>query len=157
MRIPSRGFICIGILFAILTTGCGGHSSSSSNHLDRQTVYGKPGQTVKELIDSPPQDGSIVILRTGTWPSGYDSGGFISKPNVTIQGAGMPAFNSDFTAMAGGTIVLGTLATSTGADFITVRDLGVDVGSAYINASDNGMARDGFAIYNYGQVLGARH
>ena len=156
MGIPIHGFRWTGIMFAILTTGCGGHSSSGSNHLSGQTVYGKPGQTVKELIDSLPQDGGIVILGTGTWASGFDSGGFISKPNVTIQGAGMPAFNSDFSAMAGGTIVLGTLAASTGADFITVRDLGVDVGSAYINARDNGMARDGFAIYNYGQVLGAR-
>jgi hypothetical protein len=37
-----------------------------------------------------------------------------------------------------------------------VRDLGVDAGSAYINAHNGGVATDAFAIFNNGQVVGAR-
>jgi hypothetical protein len=118
-------------------------------------VYAQLGQTVKDLVDRLPPAGGTVILGVGVWPSGYNSDEFISKPKITIQGKGRPDFNSDFTAMAGGTVVLGRLPASTGANYFTVRDLGVDAGPAYINANNHGVPTDALAIYNAGQVIGA--
>jgi hypothetical protein len=63
--------------------------------------------------------------------------------------------NSDLTAMAGGTIVLGPLAASFGADYFTVQDLGVDAGQAYINANNGASPTDALLICNNGQVIGA--
>src|SRR5579863_394266 len=118
-------------------------------------VYAQVGQTIRELVDSLPPTGGTIVLGTGTWSSGYGSDGFISKPNITIQGSGRPGFNSEFTAMLGGTIVLGRLSVSTGANYFAVQDLGVDAGSVYINANNNGMPTDALAIYNAGEVIGA--
>jgi hypothetical protein len=113
-------------------------------------------QTIKDLVDSLPPTGGIVSLGIGTWSSGYNSTDLITKPNITIQGSGMPGYNPTFTAMSGGTIVQGHLPASTGADYFTVTDLGVDAGPAYINGSNGGIATDAFLIVNNGQVLGAR-
>jgi hypothetical protein len=117
-------------------------------------VYAQPGQTVKAVVDSLPDAGGTVCLGIGKWNSGYDTT-FITKPHITIQGSGIAGFNSDFTAMSGGTIVLGQLLASAGADYFTVRDLGVDAGSEYINANNGGIATNALAIFNDGQVVGA--
>ena len=143
-----------GLLVTILMGGCAGHGTSNGS-ANGPTVYAHVGQTVKEVVDRLPPTGGEVVLGVGTWTSGYNSGGFISKPNITIQGSGMPDFNSDFTAMTGGTIVQGRLTASTGADYFTVRDLGVDTGPAYTNSNNGGVATDAFGIYNIGQVVGA--
>jgi len=96
-----------------------------------------------------------VVLGPGTWESGYGAGPAITKPNVGIYGSGMPAYNSNYTALVGGTILLGTLPVTTGADRFELHDLGIDVGSAYVNAFLGGVARDGLEIANAGQVVGA--
>ncbi len=96
-----------------------------------------------------------MCLGPGMWNSGYDSTNFIAKPHVTIQGSGIAGFRADFTAMSGGTIVLGHLVASSGADYFTVRDLGVDVGPAYVDAHNGGVATDALAIVNNGAVVGA--
>jgi hypothetical protein len=57
--------------------------------------------------------------------------------------------------MAGGTIVLGPLAASFGADYFTVQDLGIDAGQAYINANNGASPTDALLICNNGQVIGA--
>jgi len=124
--------------------------------MNKPTVYAEAGQTVKELVDSLPPTGGIVSLGIGTWSSGYNSTDVITKPNITIQGSGMPGYDSTFTALSGGTIVQGHLPASTGADYLTVQALGVDAGPAYIDANNGGVATDAFGIYNSGQVLGAR-
>jgi hypothetical protein len=118
-------------------------------------VYLHAGQTIKHAVDSLPPTGGTVYLGVGTWTSGYNSTGLIAKPNVTIQGSGIPGYNSNFTAMSGGSIVQGPLLASTGADHFTVRDLGVDAGPAYINANNAGVPTDALAIFNNGQVVGA--
>jgi hypothetical protein len=137
--------------------GCAGGSASpgSQSQPPAATVQAKPGQTVKEVVDSLPQRGGTVILGLGTWLSGYDSSSAINRADITIQGSGKAGYNPAFTAMSGGTIIQGTLPSTTGADHLTVRDLGVDVGSDYINAKNEGVALDGLAIYNGGQVVGA--
>jgi hypothetical protein len=142
-----------GLLVTILMGGCAGHGTSNGS-ANAPIVYAQVGQTVKEVVDSLPPMGGVVALGVGTWPSGYNNA-VLSAPNITIQGSGMPSYNADFTAMSGGTIVLGRLSATTGADYLTVRDLGVDAGPAYINSNNGGVALDAFGIYNIGQVLGA--
>jgi hypothetical protein len=118
-------------------------------------VFAQPGQTVKQLVDSLPADGGTVFLGPGTWQSGYGAGSVIIKPNVGIFGSGMPSYNSNYTALVGGTIILGTLPVTTGADHFELYDLGIDVGSDYVNAFLGGVATDGLEIANVGQVVGA--
>jgi hypothetical protein len=138
----------------LAATGCG--SGGAPCTTQRPCVYVQSAQTVKQAIDSLPSTGGVVYLAGGTWSSGYiDYLDVISKPNVTIQGSGMPSYNSTFTAMTGGTIIQGPLLASSGADYLTVRDLGIDAGSAYINAANSGVPTDGLAIFNQGQVVGA--
>lgn len=152
MRRTGTGLLFIGVLMS----GCAGHPANPlSFPPNAVVVYAQPGQTVKEAVDSLPPAGGVVVLGIGSWTSGYLSGAFISKPHITIRGLGMPGYNSDFTAMAGGTIVLGPLAASSGADYFTVQDLGVDAGQAYINANNGASPTDALLIYNNGQVIGA--
>lgn len=139
-----------------LLLACSIQTKTGTNQYDNSPlVYAKVGQTVKEVVDSLPSSGGTVVLGAGSWPSGYNSGEFIAKPNITIQGSGRPSFNSAFSAMVGGTIVLGPLPATGGANYFSVRDLGVDTGPAYINANNGGVPTDALAIYNNGQVIGA--
>jgi hypothetical protein len=89
-----------------------------------------------------------VIFSAGTYPSGYSGSDRITTANLTLQGAAMPNYNSDLTALAGGTIITGTLPV--GADYFTARDLGVDVGAKVAGST----AIDGFVMANNGQVIG---
>jgi hypothetical protein len=142
------------IFLALLSGGTLVVSLACMNNQNIPVVYAQAGQTVKEAVDSLPPTGGTVFLGMGTWNSGYATD-FIAKPNITIQGSGMPGYNSTFTAMNGGTIVQGPLPASSGADYFTVEDLGVDAGSAYIDANNGGVATDALLIYNSGQVVGA--
>ena len=135
----------------VVSLACAGRQSPGRGPV----LYAESGQTLKQLVDSLPVTGGTVVLGPGTWASGYTPAEVLSKPNITIPGSGMPAFNSDFTAMTGGTIVLAPFNVSSGADFLIVRDLGVDAGQSYIDLNNGGIAMDAFAIFNKGQVLGA--
>jgi len=145
MRHVVLGLLSGGALIVSLACGNNGGENAPIVH----------AQTVKEAVDSLPPTGGTVALGIGVWKSGYNSTEFITKPNVTIRGSGMPGYNPTFTAMSGGTIVQGPLYASSGADYFAVQDLGVDAGSAYINAQNGGIATDAFAIFNNGQVVGA--
>jgi len=136
----------------ILSVGCG--KTLNGNDQTPAIVYAQPEQTVKEAVDSLPPAGGTVVLGLGVWNSGYISTS-IARPHITIQGSGIAGYNSTFTAMSGGTIVQGQLPASTGADYFTVQDLGVDAGAAFINAHNGGVATNAFAIVNNGQVVGA--
>jgi len=155
---PKRGLtrdVVLGLLPAaalLVSVACGTTQNNSAE--SSSIVYAQSGQTVKEAVDSLPPTGGTVVLGIGVWSSGYTTD-FITKPNVTIRGSGIPGYNSTYTAMSGGTIVQGTLPASTGADYFAVQDLGVDVGSAYIDAHNGGIPADAFAIFNNGQVIGA--
>jgi hypothetical protein len=145
-------FVC-AIAMVFLGSCSGGKQFPSE--LRFVVVFAQSGQTVKQLVDSLPAAGGTVFLGPGTWQSGYGAGSAITKPNVGIFGSGMPSYNSDYTALAGGTIILGTLPVTTGADHFELYDLGIDVGPAYVNAFLGGVAADGLEIANVGQVVGA--
>jgi len=152
MQIVAITLLLGGELMATLACGCGGVNPCP---VQRPCVHVQRGQTVKQAIDSLPTTGGVVYLGVGTWSSGYYYPDVISKPNITIQGSGMANYNSTFTALIDGTIVQGPLLASSGANYLTVRDLGIDAGSAYINANNNGVPTDGLALFNLGQVIGA--
>jgi hypothetical protein len=141
-------------ILALMTGMALTSSLACTNQPNRPVVYAQPGQTVKEAVDSLPPTGGTVVLGVGVWSSGYTTD-FITKPDVTIQGSGMPGYNSTYTAMSGGTIVQGNLLASTGADYFAVADLGVDAGPAYIDANNSGIPTNALAIFNSGQVVGA--
>lgn len=138
-----------------LDVACGSPNGLKTHTITIPTIELEAGQTVKEGVDSLPPTGGTVVLGIGTWRSGYDSTKFIAKPHVTIQGSGIAGFNSNFTAMSGGTILLGRLIASSGADYFTVRDLGIDAGRTYIDTNNGGTATDAFAIFNNGAKVGA--
>jgi hypothetical protein len=142
------------VLLSLCMCGCAARSNPNQPTVTGPVVYAQPGQTVKQAVDSLPSTGGTVILGLGSWSSGY-VGTLIARPNITIQGSGMPGYNSDFTAMVGGTIILGSLVASTGADYFTIRDLGVDAGQNFITNSNGGVPTDALLIFNYGQVVGA--
>jgi hypothetical protein len=58
--------------------------------------------------------------------------------------------------MVGGTIVLGQLSASTGANHFTVRDLGVDAGLKYINAFNSGVPTNALVIDKLDKLLALR-
>jgi hypothetical protein len=138
----------------VFSGSCGAGKRSLSEQ-GTPVIHAQPGQTLKQLVDSLPAAGGSVLLGPGTWESGYGAGSAITKPNVGIYGSAMPAYNANYTALVGGTIILGTLPVTTGADYFELQDLGIDVGSAYVNAFLGGVAEDGLAIANAGQVVGA--
>lgn len=144
-------------LLLLLTCGCGAPykmvTTSAQLEAGAAVVYADAGETVKEAVDALPVAGGTVILGPGTWRSGYE-GTLISRPNISIQGSGMPSYNSSFTALSGGTIILGSLVASTGADYFSVRDLGIDAGQNYIN-SQGGVPTDALVIFNNGRIVGA--
>lgn len=117
-------------------------------------LYAKSGQTLAavltELETISGGAGGVIHLGTGIW----QAGGFICNvPNVAIIGAGRPSVNSGKTALTGGTIIQGTVQANQGCSHFVLRDLGVDVGSAWVAAGN--AAADAVSIFNNGQVVGA--
>jgi hypothetical protein len=145
-------FVCLSAIVFLDSCSDGNQSPPA---MRPPVLHAQSGQTVKQVVDSLPPAGGSVVLGAGTWESGYGAGSAITKPNVGIYGSAMPAYNSNYTALVGGTIILGTLPVTTGADHFEIHDLGIDVGSNYVNAFLGGVATDGLQIVNIGQVVGA--
>jgi hypothetical protein len=152
---PSVRWTAFACLITMVFLGSCSDGKPSEPAMRPPVLQAQPGQTLKQVVDSLPAAGGSVVLGPGTWESGYEAGPAITKPNVGIYGSAMPAYNANYTALVGGTIVLGTLPVTTGADHFEVHDLGIDVGSAYVNAFLGGVATDGLQIINVGQVVGA--
>lgn len=65
----------------------------------------------------------MLVLGTSVY---FTSGGNIDRNNITIEGVSMPRFNSAFTALVGGSIILGPLRLR--GENVHLRNLGVDAG-----------------------------
>lgn len=90
--------------------------------------------TLSACLATLPGTGGTLTLATGT----YQVGSFspcMSTPNVTIIGAGTPQYNSGNTALVGGTIIQGSVFIC--ANNIAVKNLGVDVGSAWVGLGNS--------------------
>lgn len=97
-----------------------------------------------------------VALGSGTFAAitGDDSG-YSSKlyKNITFRGAGQPSIKADHTGLENGTIIKGPLVCD--RDGMEFYDLGVDSGSAVVNADYGGTAQEGLmACTNVGSVVG---
>lgn len=129
-------------------------TNATLSNVNAFTVYMQSGQTLAaaltQLESISSGAGGVIRIPPGTWKSGGFS---CTVPNVQIIGAGRPSVNSGNTALSGGTIIQGTVAASQGCAFFVLKDLGVDVGSAWVAAGN--VAADAVSIYNNGQVVGA--
>ena len=124
MRRAGTGLLFIGVLMS----GCAGHPANPLSFLLTSWSFmpnrDKPLRRLW-IAFRPPEEWWFWELEVG--PADISRG--LSCRNRTSRFADWACqANSDFTAMAGGTIVLGPLAASSGADYFTVQDLGVDAG-----------------------------
>lgn len=132
-------------------------SNTSNSVYDNKVVNCPLGDTVLQCVTLLPAGGGTVRLLPGIYRSGYEGTTYLTLPNIVIEGSGMPWFNSATapTALAGGTVIQGSFLIATGANFITLRNLGVDVGSTFVNAAYGGTPADALSIFNPGQIIGA--
>jgi hypothetical protein len=134
-------------------TGSQTFNAVITSMLNTATVFANPGESVAHAVARLPVGGGRVVFDVGTYPSGNV---VISTPGITLQGAGMPSYNGTYTALTGpGTIIQGPINAIQGADHFVVRNLGIDVGSAWVNASNGGVQVTALGISNQGQVVGA--
>lgn len=134
-------------------TACASIGCNTTN-----VFYCPTSSTVAACIAALPAGGGTVYLSLGTYRSGLDQANPpLSTAHVDIEGSGMPWFNSATapTALTGGTIIQGTVAVIQGANFFKIRNLGIDVGSTFVNANYGGTPADALSIYNNGQTIGA--
>ena len=99
--------------------------------------------SIAAAVNSLPAAGGTVVFSAGTYVSPYLAASPLTKSGVTFQGAGMPGFNSGYTALENGTIIQGTLFYK--ASNCSFKDLGIDVGSAVCTALNGGTAMEGLA------------
>ncbi len=104
------------------------------------------GGNIAAAINSLPSTGGILKFGTGTYNSPYQGTYFgnpsiLTKANITFQGAGKPIFNSTFSALSGGTIILGSLFFA--ADGIEFFDIGIDSGKDFCSANHGGNPQEG--------------
>jgi hypothetical protein len=98
---------------------------------------------IAAAVNSLPAAGGTVVFSAGTYVSPYSTVSPLTKSGVTFQGAGMPGFNSGYTALENGTIIQKTLFYK--ASNCCFKDLGIDVGSAVCTALNGGTAMEGLA------------
>ena len=84
--------------------------------------------SLKAAIAALPSTGGVVLVPagrffSGTWNPVTD---YMSKPNVHIRGVKMPTWNSDASALDGGSIIEGRF--SAFADGLQLTDIGFDLG-----------------------------
>ncbi|WP_427032166.1 hypothetical protein [Citrobacter freundii] len=84
--------------------------------------------SLKDAIGALPADGGVVNVPVGRFYSGSWNPitDYMSKPNVHIRGVKMPTWNSDASALSGGSVIEGRF--SVFADGLQLTDLGFDLG-----------------------------
>lgn len=115
------------------------------------------GGDIEAAINSLPATGGTIQLKIGAYTSPYQNTAtsvtdVMSKANVTIIGAGAPEYNSDSTALVGGTIIKGSFFF--GADNFSIERLGIDAGSAFCAAEKAGIAQEGLIAFDTEQIGG---
>lgn len=89
---------------------------------------------LKSAINALPGTGGIISVPIGRFYAGEWSGSsdYMSKPNVSIRGMKMPSYNSDASALVGGSIIEGRF--NVFADNFSVSDVGFDLGLNVCNS-----------------------
>ncbi len=115
-----------------------------------------PGSDISVAVASLATTGGVIYLSAGTYTSPYQnqatdpSPTAMNTPNITIIGAGRPRYNSDYSALVGGSIIKGSFFF--GADNITFKDLGFDSGSAFCIANYGGAPQEGLVAFDTEQL-----
>ncbi len=117
-------------------------------------VVGCPtSSTIAQCVALLPSGGGTILLQNGSYTSGYPGAipygvpadyinGCMATDNVTIIGSATPIINSGYTALIGGTIILGPFADC--SNNVAFMNLGFDTGSAWVAAGNT--ANDGLDI-----------
>ena len=111
--------------------------------------------TIAQTVATLSTSGGTVLLSNAVYRSGYEGGAAtLSLPNIAIIGIRRPSYNTGFTALVNGSIIQGTFNAVAGANNLVIKNVGFDMGSAFVNASLGGVASDTFSIDVPGQALG---
>lgn len=101
--------------------------------------------------------GGVVLLQSARYPSESSAANPLPLSNVTFFGAGQPEYNSDYTALTGGSILEGPVIFASRdaqnnalGDNIAISNLGVDAGERVSAAK--GAAQEGLSFPNIGQI-----
>ena len=157
-----RFWIVPGAASALFLIGCGGSGGSSSpGPATPAVVHPSPGTSVADAVNELPATGGAIYLGVGTYKSGFDAGAALTKQNVKIYCAAMPALNNPTapTALTGGTIIQGEFdvagySANGSANGFEMHNCGIDVGEDVVNSLYGGAAHNGLAMTNVGQVVG---
>jgi hypothetical protein len=151
-----------GVALAFFLTGCSGGIGSSAL-LNPATLYPAAGTSVAAAVAELPETGGSIHLGLGTYQSGFDTGAVLTKPNVKIYCAKMPALNDPSvpTALTGGTIIQGEFdvagySANGSANGFEMHDCGIDVGADVVNSLYGGTAHNGLAMVNVGEITGVQ-
>ena len=137
-----RLLIAFATLLAIAGTGCAGTGAGqpeASFQVIQASDYPSFDAALAACSSSKP---CTVIVPAGTFSTSHIGSGCISQSNITIRGSGQPEYDnvSAPSKLQGGTIIRPGLAFC-GASNISVSDLGVDDGPAYV--AGGGQVTDG--------------
>lgn len=96
---------------------------------------------IAAAVAALPAEGGEVHFAAKTYRSPYYGGTVMSRNNISFRGAGKPRFNSGYTALEGGTIIIGPFVW--GANGCIFSDLGIDSGSAACTTYFSGVGQEG--------------
>lgn len=105
---------------------------------------------IAAAVAALPAEGGAVVFSAGTYVSPYSAATPMVRNNITFRGAGKPDFNTGYTALEGGTIIIGPF--TWGANGCTFVDLGIDSGSAACTTYFGGTAQEGLVSGNPGTL-----
>jgi len=108
-------------------------------------------QLFANAVNSLPVEGGTIFLPVGRWRTPHTTTStYLSKKNVRIIGAKIPTYNNDFTALTGGSVIIGPLMVF--ADNFEISNVGIDSGSTVCTNYYSGVAKDGFIHFQPNQV-----
>lgn len=141
----------VGVGDASLRSDLSKDSGAGIVHYDAETSYpeGTVGEALSktvpvlnlalfsnlhDAIDALPSTGGKIVVPEGVFDCGdwTYAGNYMSKPNVAIIGEKMPTWNSDLSALTGGSVIRGRF--NVWAHNFQVENIGFDMGKSYVES-----------------------
>jgi hypothetical protein len=138
-----RTFLFAFILSALVLTGCGVSRLPVVDNTAGKTIV--VDKSLDAALAACPATQCNITIPAGTFPTSHYDSACITRSDLTITGAGQPVYDNPNapTKLVGGTIIQPGLAFC-GASNVSVSDLGLDDGPAYVAAG--GPVTDGLAF-----------
>ena len=108
----------------------------ATQYADRYLLSANP---IMQAINALPATGGIVRLSNRAYPpvrTTYDAG-YISKPNLSIQGSQKPSLAANCDRLEGGSIIQGRF--NVWADNFTIENVGIDAGKYVVDTHYGGL------------------